>query len=239
MLEHIVFTISRNICQAFLQEVWAMYTLGERIRHTREKILRLNQSGLANKLGFSRVATISDYETDKRLPDITTLRKIASSGGVSLEWLLTGKWVVSVNRVYNPAKGGEIGSPDGICDFAEVSVYGKDYREGTGPIDCLLIPIKDFEAAPFAVRIEGHAMSPTILDGATVGVDRDDRRLVSGGLFAMRLESEGVAVKRVFTYTDRVVLKPDNPAFPETSIPAVNLKGGFIVGRIIWLYQRF
>ncbi|MDO8302765.1 MAG: helix-turn-helix transcriptional regulator, partial [Sedimentisphaerales bacterium] len=122
-----------------------MYTLGERIRHTREKILRLNQSGLANKLGFSRVATISDYETNKRLPDITTLRKIASCAGVSLEWLLTGKGPVSVNGVHSPAKAREISSPAGNEDFVEVKVYGKDYREGAVPIDGILIPKKDFE----------------------------------------------------------------------------------------------
>ena len=217
-----------------------MYTLGERIRHVRDNILRLNQSDFANKLGFSRVATISDYETNKRLPDITTLRKIASSGGVSLEWLLTGNGPVSVNGVHNPAKARKISSPAGGGDFVEVKVYGgKDYREGAVPIGAILIPKKDFEAAPFAVRIEGHAMSPTILDGATVGVDRTDRRLVSGSIFAVRLESDGVAVKRVFTYPDRVVLKPDNPAFPEIAIPSISLMDGFIVGRIIWLYQRF
>ena len=68
-----------------------MSTLGERIRHVREKILKVNQAEFARDLGFSRVATISDYEKDKRSPDVAVLRKIASIGSVTLEWLLTGR----------------------------------------------------------------------------------------------------------------------------------------------------
>lgn len=216
-----------------------MYTLGERIKHIRDKILHLKQSDFANKLGFSRVATISDYEKNKRSPDIASLRKIASTGGVTLEWLLTGNGPISIYDIHNPAAANEDGSAVYSGDFVEAKVYDKKYREGAGPVDRILIPKKDFEAAPFAVRIEGDGMSPTILDGATVGVDKNDRRLVSGGLYAVWLDYEGVTIKRVFIYPDRVVLKPDNPAFPETAIPSMNMKDDFIVGRVVWLYQRY
>jgi len=211
-----------------------MYTLGERIRHIRENILRLNQSCFANKLGFSRVATISDYETNKRLPDIITLRKIASVGGVSLEWLLTGACHASINVAH-----GGMSPPACTVNFAEVKVYGRDCRHGAAPIDCLLIPKKDFESAPFAVRVEDNSMSPTILEGATIGVDRGDRRPVSGGLFAVRLGREGLTVRRVFVRKDKIVLRPDNPAFPETTITSTELTDRLIVGRVAWLYQKF
>ncbi|MBI5810620.1 MAG: helix-turn-helix transcriptional regulator [Deltaproteobacteria bacterium] len=67
-----------------------MLTLGDRIRHIRSKILRFNQAVFADNLGFSRIATISDYEKNKRNPDIIALRKMASLANVTIEWLLTG-----------------------------------------------------------------------------------------------------------------------------------------------------
>ena len=72
-----------------------MSTLGERIKYVRDGILKVNQSAFAEMLGFSRVATISDYEKNKRNPDITTLCKMADIGVISVEWLLTGKGSIS------------------------------------------------------------------------------------------------------------------------------------------------
>lgn len=216
-----------------------MLTLGERIRYIRESILRLNQADFANKLGFSRVATISDYEKNKRSPDITSLRKMATSSGVTLEWLLTGNGPITIYDIQNSTEAKEGAGPAYSDDFVEVKVYGKDFPGGADPIDSILIPKKDFEIGPLAVRVEGNGMSPTILDGATVGVNRKDRRLVSGGLYAVWLNYEGVTIKRVFIYPDRIVLKPDNPAFPETAIPSKNIGEDFIIGRVAWLYQRF
>ncbi|MFQ5737159.1 MAG: XRE family transcriptional regulator [Thermodesulfobacteriota bacterium] len=219
-----------------------MLTLGERIRYIRDNILHLNQADFAKKLGFSRVATISDYEKNKRSPDITSLRNIAASGGVTLEWLLSGKGPTAIYDVQssNEAKGAKGESGEACADdFVEVKVYDKAFPGGSEPIDSILIPRKDSEAGHIAFRVSGDGMSPTILDGATVGVNRKDRRLVSGGLYAVWYNYEGVTVKRLFTCPDGIVLKHDNPAFPETTIPSNSLCEDFIVGRIAWLYQRF
>lgn len=223
----------------FYRKCRAMYTLGERIKHVRENILYLNQSEFANTLGFSRVATISDYETNKRLPDITSLRKIASAGKVSLEWLLTGIGPISVSLAYTSAKAKEEGALLCTDAYAEVDVYDKNYRDRAHPVATILIPDKDFKSAPFAVRIEGQAMSPTILSGATIGVDRGSRRLVSGELYAVWLPDEGITIRRVFISPDEVILRPDNPAFPETAIRSAQVHDSLIVGRAVWLYQRF
>ena len=45
-----------------------MSTLGERIKYVRDGILKVNQSAFAEMLGFSRVATISDYEKIRETP---------------------------------------------------------------------------------------------------------------------------------------------------------------------------
>jgi transcriptional regulator with XRE-family HTH domain len=65
-------------------------TLGNRIRTIR-KSTGLDQEEFADRLGLRRKATISDYERNKKEPKITTLRNIAETGNVSLDWLLIGK----------------------------------------------------------------------------------------------------------------------------------------------------
>lgn len=67
--------------------------VGHRIS-TQIKACGLNQVDIHNKSGLSTTA-ISNYCTEKRLPDTTSLYKIASILGVSMEWILTGKDVTN------------------------------------------------------------------------------------------------------------------------------------------------
>lgn len=223
-------------------------TLGERIRHVRESVLNLNQCEFAHDLGFSRIATISDYEKNKRNPDITVLRKIASIGHVTLEWLLTGEGKISIYDIPKPAheslkdSGVSLYSPD----FTEVKVYDIAAVEGPGkfpgaePESSFLVPRRDYERGSLALRVRGGGMSPTISDGAIVGIDVGNKRPVSGDIYTVWLNFEGVTIKRIFVYPDRVVLKPDNPTFPETAIFITKNPGEeFIIGKVAWVYQSF
>lgn len=63
--------------------------VGRRIL-TQIKACGLSQVDIHNKSGLSTTA-ISNYCTEKRLPDTTALYKIASILGVSMEWILTGE----------------------------------------------------------------------------------------------------------------------------------------------------
>lgn len=63
--------------------------VGRRIL-TQIKACGLSQVDIHNKSGLSTTA-ISNYCTEKRLPDTTALYKIASILGVSMEWILTGR----------------------------------------------------------------------------------------------------------------------------------------------------
>lgn len=66
-------------------------TLGERIKHIRVNILKLNQSDFAHKIGLESPAGVSKYENGQREPDIATLLKIIHIAKVSADWLLTGE----------------------------------------------------------------------------------------------------------------------------------------------------
>lgn len=229
----------------FLLKSVSMLTLGERIRHIRESILKVNQASFADNLGFARIATISDYEKNKRNPDITTVRKIASIGNVTLEWLLTGRGPISVSDAikHQEAKEPQPGFYPG--DFAEVKIYDmalvcapKGFP-GCEPMGFMPVPREDFKKGPVAIRVRGVGMVPNIIDGAIAGLDTANKAIISGDIYAVWLNYEGATIKRLFVYPDRIILRPDNPTFPESSIPTANLGDEFIIGRVVWLYQRY
>ena len=222
-----------------------MSSLGNRIKYIRDDILRVNQSNFAGKLGFSRIATISDYEKDKRSPDITALRKIATLGGITLDWLLTGEGPVTIHDRDTSTHVKEAGKTIYTGGVVTVEVYAmacegglKGFPSGD-PIDAMTVPSSDCKEGTMAVRLSGDCMSPTILDGATVGIDTTDRNLISGKLYAVWQRYEGVTIKRVYVYHDRIVLKPDNTSFPETVVPTSGMGEEFIVGKVKWVYQSY
>lgn len=224
-----------------------MSNLGERIKYVRSVILKINQSTFAEKLGFSRVPTISDYEKDKRSPDVDTLRKIACLGGVTIDWLLTGEAPAPFydTPVPVPLEAGDTRDTAYSADVVKVDVFGmaaagnaNEFPAGE-PVDTVYVRAGDRNKDLVAIRFEGEAMSPTVLDGAVVGIDTSKRHLVSGRLYAVWLRHEGVTIKRVFVYPDRIVLKPDNPLFPETEVPAEVKGEDFIIGGVRWVFQRY
>ena len=224
-----------------------MSTLGNRIRYIRDDVLKVNQGAFAEQLGFSRVATISDYEKNKRNPDITTLRKIAALGSVTLDWLLTGEEPTTLRPHEGHGSTRETAKTIYTAGFVSVEVFpmaeagSPDVFPACEPIDAISIPRRDYAVSIVAIRTEGDSMTPNVLDGASVGIDINDKKLVSGKLYAVWQNYEGVSIKRVFVYPGCIVLKPDNPAFPETAIPTKSEKAAeeFLIGRVKWIYQRY
>lgn len=223
-----------------------MSTLGDRIKLIRDSLLKINQSSFADKLGFSRVATISDYEKNKRNPDISTLCKIADMGSVSLDWLLTGTGPIEEGGALKKSADANETEWALYCEeYITIETYDikdsgapNEFPKGR-PVGAISIPKKDFKNGTVAIITEGDSMSPNIVDGATIGINTKECGLISGKLFAVWLNYEGVTIKRVFVYPDRIVLKPDNPTFPETTIPGQNIGENLIVGRVVWVYQRY
>ncbi|MCL4874360.1 LexA family transcriptional regulator [bacterium] len=219
-------------------------TLGDRIRQVREGLLNLNQAEFAGKLGFSRLATISDYETGKRAPDIATLRKIAYMGSVSLDWLLTGQGSISLldQARAGSAKDGSFAYGSG---FVKVNIYDPATSgppgefPATDPLGSIMVPSADCAPGTAAMKVLGDGMRPSILDGAVAGVHTANKRITSGEIYAVWLDFEGITLKRLFAYPDRIVLKPDNPAFPETAVYTGKPDKEFIIGRVAWVYQKY
>lgn len=85
------------------------------------------------------------------------------------------------------------------------------------------------------LRITGDSFSPTVRQGAFVGVDTSCVRPSSGSIFAVSVPFEGVVIKRVFCDSDTLLLRTDNPLPPSMSIPLA--EAGRLIGRVAWVFQ--
>jgi transcriptional regulator with XRE-family HTH domain len=61
-----------------------MNTIGQQLR-TLRKSQKKTQQAVADRVGITR-ATLSNYEIDRRTPDLKTLRKLAECYGVGLDY---------------------------------------------------------------------------------------------------------------------------------------------------------
>lgn len=61
-----------------------MNTIGKQLK-TLRKSQKITQQTVADKVGITR-ATLSNYEIDRRTPDLKTLRKLAECYGVGLDF---------------------------------------------------------------------------------------------------------------------------------------------------------
>lgn len=88
------------------------------------------------------------------------------------------------------------------------------------------------------VEMSGTSMEPTIYPGDTMVVDRTQRAVESGGLFALRLGTEVVVrrLQRMISGTIKVLC--DNEAFsPEVVPPEAEIQLD-IIGRVVWPRSR-
>lgn len=204
-------------------------TLSQRIKLIRRDTLKVTQSEFAKKLGFSRIATISDYEKGKRSPDVTTLRKIAALGNVTIDYLISEQ----ESHRNLPATD----------NYINIDVYNTDINQidsentSNTPVQEFMIHKKYYQKNALTIKFDGDSMSPTMLNGAIVGIDRTEKNLVNGKLFALWIKQVGLTIGRVFVYPDRIELKPDNTDFPTTTIEAKDISDDLIIGSITWTFQ--
>jgi SOS-response transcriptional repressor LexA len=88
-----------------------------------------------------------------------------------------------------------------------------------------------------SIRIDkrdGMSMYPILQPGALVIIDRDDKRIVPGGIYAIR-DDIGCTVKRLQQAGHQLLLIPENKS-PEYQTKIIDLRENPtpIIGRIIW-----
>ncbi|CAB3729078.1 HTH-type transcriptional regulator PrtR [Achromobacter piechaudii] len=98
--------------------------------------------------------------------------------------------------------------------------------------------LQSIGAAPHntvSVSVSGDSMEPIIPDGSTLLVDRGNRHVVNGKVYALR-QNGCLLVKRLYTTTSGYVARSDNAAENYPDIPLDEEHPDFeIIGRAVWV----
>jgi phage repressor protein C with HTH and peptisase S24 domain len=200
---------------------------------------------------FAAACNLSDgvirqYLAGKSEPGLAALLNIAQCADVSVGWLATGEGEMrgeaggAIDKV--PA-GNALLLPFNQDDFIALKVYAMtgagSALDAISPeaIAEIIVPKEFHRPSIKPVQVRGESMQDTIREGAYVGIDTDDKKVVSGKIYAIWLPYEGMTIKRLFMSPDKVTCRSDNSNFPEFSLLLKDLADPFIQGRVRWVVQ--
>lgn len=185
--------------------------------------------------------TLIRYESGERLPDLDGLHALANAGGVSVEWLVSGK----------AERAPALPAGNFADEFALVPRYDVKAAGGGGAIvqseqvvDHLAFRREwlhqhGLRAGKLAlIEATGDSMAPTISKGDLVLVALDQ---VDGndGVYVLR-RGNALLVKRLQHLSDgRVKVISDNPAYEAEVISPERLQNVQVLGRVCWVGRNF
>lgn len=107
------------------------------------------------------------------------------------------------------------------------------------PIEEIILPRAFYTKSIIPVKVRGRSMERTLRDGAVVGVDRSDRQIVNGELFAVWLPYQGTVIKRLYLDNKKILLQSDNEEFRSRDIEVAldEVDENFVQGRVKWAIQ--
>ncbi len=188
---------------------------------------------------FARIqATVSSIETQRDLADLLSIRQ-SSISDAKRRQVIPGEWAIKLFRIYgiNPLWLYEGLPPQvftGLPGRQSLPARSYDTRQGT-----LESFLQRFESVNvMVVEIEDASMEPTISRHGCVGINTEDRVLVSNHLYALDLPPEGLTLRRVVLAPDglRAELRTDAPVIPIESLPLKRVNS-HVLGRVVWVMQ--
>lgn len=209
-----------------------MSSLGQRLRNLRES-KKLNQKELAEILHINN-STLSQYESDTRVPSDEIKIKIAEYFDVTLDYLIGKPIAPQTPTKHVPKKGikipvlGEVqaGIPveaiEDIIDYEEIT----EDMARTGEF--------------FGLQVRGQSMEPRFVEGDVVIV-RKQADVNSGDIAIVLVNGDVATIKKIKKQKNGITLMPLNPAFEPiffnneeiSDLPVV------ILGKVVELRGKF
>ena len=186
--------------------------IGDNIRTYRRKA-GLNQTELAQLLGYTDRSSIAKIETGKVDISQTKLRQMAEIFGVSIQQLLGLEQPQScqIPILGTIACGAPILAQEHIDGYTELPAGF---------------------AADFALICKGDSMAGArIFDGDMVYI-RQQEQVENGQIAAVLIDGEAT-LKRVRCFDDRIALEPENPTYRPLILWAEDMNRAHILGKAI------
>ena len=179
-------------------------------------------------------------------PNVEKLVAIADAGGVSVDWLATGRGEAAAGGF---AEDQAAYSDQADSEFVGVPRYAVRLSAGAGAVEGR---IRVIDHIPFTerflrrklgrsnadglaiVEVAGDSMEPTIGNGDLVMIDMNDCDVVDG-LFALVIE-DTLVVKRVRRLAEGLEIYSDNHAlYPPLRFGRADLEHLHVIGRVRWI----
>lgn len=206
--------------------------MGKRLESLRGN---LTQVEVSEKCGITQ-GMLSRYEKGT-IPTSDILERIASYYNVTMGWIVKGDEDMKPG-VSSPVMGAtnkEQGRQSPVYRFAGA---GPPQLTEYEPVAYFTVPPKLHKDTVVFVQVRGDSMEPLIRDRAVVGVDRENREFVEGGIFACWLPHSGVTIKKLLLRDrDSIILRSINNDIDDVILPASDLHDHLILGRVIWIAQ--
>lgn len=208
-------------------------SLGKRIRTLREHA-QMTQKDLAKELNMAN-STLSQYESDLRVPSDAVKSWIADYFGVTVDYLL-GRESTAPKGKRSSGRAGVLRIPvlgdvaAGIPTEAVQDIV--DYEE----IDAVMASSGEY----FGLRIKGSSMEPRMREGDVVIV-RKQEYADTGDTVVVLINGDSATVKKIKKGPDGLSLIPTNPAYDPMYYTAAEVESLpiRIIGRVVELRAKY
>lgn len=202
----------------------------QRIRNRREE-LGMSQDDLAQKMGYKSRSSINKIEMG--LNDISQSKVAAFAEALDTTPAYLMGWEVT-------SKPTEV--PPGFMPLPETCKVPLVGRIACGQPITAEENIEDYLDVPvghhvdFALLCEGDSMVDAGIDDGDVVYIRKQPDVENGQIAAVRIDNEAT-LKRVYKYVDRIVLQPENRAYPPLTYVGAEMNQVTIEGKAVgWLH---
>lgn len=167
-------------------------------------------------------SAISRYTTGDMAPKIPTVQAIADKYGVRPSWLMGIAGESKYPEVKESVKKipilGTIAA--GIPIHAQEDIEGFEYVPESLKVD-------------FCLRVKGDSMiGAYIFDGSIVFI-RQQNDVETGEIAAVLIDGENATLKRVYKMNGTVILRAENPSYPDQIYSKKDVKEVKILGKAI------
>ena len=207
--------------------------IGKRIKLVREAE-DLTQEQFGRRIGKS-LNTVNNWEAGKTKPPDHFMKVIEKEYNLSPKWFRRGQ-----GDMFLPDIAGLMGGTDMLeINIWELAGAGNPLVSvDAEPIERVTLPSKMVHNHTNGFKVEGDSMYPTIVNGAYVGFDPNDKKVVSNGIYCLHLPYEGYVVKRLEIKPNEIIIKSDNKMVDDYPVPLDDMSQNLVVGRVRWIFQN-
>ncbi|WP_165025295.1 XRE family transcriptional regulator [Dysgonomonas sp. ZJ279] len=197
--------------------------IGLRIKELRE-VNKLTQTEFSERIGIKQ-ANLSHIENKGEKISVDIISRIISNFNINIEWLFTGKGVMSKTNIDNSSQtlrnkeiANEETRPRIPMDAAAGSLTVSS--DGITMNNCEQLPvIRAFPRYDFTIFARGESMDPEYHSGDELAcIYIRNTSFIQWGRIHVIDTAQGILVKRIFDGGDSIICKSDNLDYPDFRI---------------------